>query len=72
MYGATGRYLFANQEGAEAMGKAPAHMIGRHWWELGLPPEIMERFGAMRRAVMADGQIRAGVTDFPTIYGVRT
>ncbi|MCX7635871.1 MAG: PAS domain-containing protein [Syntrophales bacterium] len=48
MYDAAGRYLYVKRAGAEALGKTPAAIIGRHWRELGFPTDIMERFDELR------------------------
>ena len=69
LYDRAGRYLYASPSGAGALGLSPADMLGKHWRELGLPPEIMQRFDAFREAVCETGKPVQARTRFPTLSG---
>lgn len=71
VYDRAGRYLYASPSGAKALGLSPEDMLGKHWRELGLPAEIMERFDALRQAVVKTGKPVQARTSFPTLSGVR-
>lgn len=71
LYDAAGRYRFANLAGAGALGLKPADLIGRHWRQLGFPPEIMDPFDAHRIAVMETGEPVIAEVTFPTREGPR-
>ena len=71
MYDRQGRYLFASQAGARALGMEPDEIIGKTWRELGFPTEIMEPFDVHRQTVFANGQSLTAETHFPTVDGVR-
>jgi PAS domain S-box-containing protein len=71
IYDRSGVYLYASPSGARALGLEPEDIVGRHWRELGLPSQIMERFDAHREEVFVSGKAVAGRTGFPTLMGLR-
>jgi PAS domain S-box-containing protein len=66
-----GIYRYASRAALQALGMAPAAVIGKRWQEMGLPPEIMERFDRAREKVLASGEEARGETSFPTPRGTR-
>src|SRR5436190_22485510 len=52
---AAGRYCYVSAGGARVLGFEPEAVIGKNWRELGLPPEVMERFDARREQVLQSG-----------------
>ncbi|WIG93595.1 ATP-binding protein [Myxococcus sp. SDU36] len=49
---ATGRVLVCSQAGAKTVGRLPQELEGRHWGELGFPPEELARLETARARVM--------------------
>ena len=64
-YDRSGRYLYVSPAGAAALGLTPADMVGRHWRDLGLPPEVMERFDSLCELVLDSGQPVKARTLYP-------
>ncbi|NVJ02713.1 PAS domain-containing protein [Myxococcus sp. AM009] len=48
----TGRVLVCSQAGAKTVGRLPQELVGRHWGELGFPPEELARLETARARVM--------------------
>lgn len=69
LHDGAGRYLYASPSGANALGLSPEDMLGKHWRQLGFPAEIMERFDALRKAVLTTGKPVQARTSFPTLAG---
>ncbi len=66
-----GRYVYASEAGAQAMGTTADHLIGRCWRELGMPAEIMEPFHERVQAVFDGGPSIREQVSYPTIFGTR-
>ncbi|WP_426755559.1 ATP-binding protein [Myxococcus sp. Y35] len=52
----TGRVLACSRAGASAVGQPAEALVGRHWGELGFPPEEMARLETARARVMSLGE----------------
>ncbi len=52
----SGRVLACSRAGAGAAGRPMAELVGRHWGELGFPPEELARLEAARARVMSTGE----------------
>ncbi|QDF08388.1 ATP-binding protein [Myxococcus xanthus] len=48
----TGRVLVCSQAGARTVGRLSEELVGRHWGELGFPPEELARLETARARVM--------------------
>ena len=71
VYDRDGRYVYASEAGARAMGRRAEELIGKSWQELDMPEDIMKPFHVRVRSVFDGGpSIRERVT-YPTIYGTR-
>ncbi len=54
-YDREGRFLYATPALAADVGMTPEELIGRTWYEIGVPPEAVERLEAARRRVLETG-----------------
>ncbi|WP_425061320.1 PAS domain-containing protein [Sporomusa carbonis] len=63
--------LFVSISGARSLGMKPSDMIGRHWRQLGMPAEIMEKFEQNLGAVITSGKPLIIETMFPTQHGLQ-
>jgi len=62
-----GRYKYISAGGAQILGSALPDLIGKRWSDLGLPPNITERFDSEGKRVMSTGHpIRSEIS-----FGVR-
>jgi len=52
-----GRYIYASDRGARAMGLDSAQMLGRTWQELGWDPEYTSQFYGMIRLALTTGRV---------------
>jgi PAS domain S-box-containing protein len=52
-----GRYTYASERGARAMGLDGARMLGRTWQELGLDPKYTPQFYGMLRLALTTGRL---------------
>src|SRR6267142_2638903 len=52
-----GRYIYASERGARAMGLDSARMMGRTWQELGWDPKYTAQFHGMLRLALTTGQL---------------
>jgi PAS domain S-box-containing protein len=50
--GRDGRYRYVSTGGARVLGLEPHELTGKHWRELGLPADVMERFDAQRERAL--------------------
>jgi PAS domain S-box-containing protein len=66
-----GKYIYANQAAAEALGFAQSDFIGKTWRELGFSREIMERVDAQREAVLKTGEALTDEVSFPILDSIR-
>ncbi len=66
-----GRYTYANQTGAHALGLRPSDIVGKTWRELNMLAEIMEPFEAQLKEVSDTGQPVSGEARYPTVGGER-
>jgi len=55
-FDAAGRYIYASERGARAMGLDSARMLGRTWQELGWDPGYGAQFQGMLRLALTTGQ----------------
>lgn len=55
-FDAGGRYIYASERGARAMGFDSARMLGRTWQEVGWDPEYGAQFQGMLRLALTSGQ----------------
>lgn len=67
-----GRYLLVSPAGARALGREPPAMVGKAWWEFGLPSEAAGLFDTWNERVLATGQPETGEVRFPTAGGSGT
>ena len=51
-----GRYVYASERAARAMGLVPERMLGRTWQDLGWDPEYRAQFHAMLKLALTTGQ----------------
>jgi two-component system, cell cycle sensor histidine kinase and response regulator CckA len=51
-----GRFLYATPALAAYMGMTPDQVIGRTWYEIGVPPEAVQALEQVRRRVLETGQ----------------
>lgn len=66
-----GRFLFANQPGARALGREPQEIVGKTGLEIGAPPEIVAQFDRDREVVFSTGEPLCGAVVYPTPQGPR-
>ncbi|MDR3634029.1 MAG: PAS domain S-box protein [Isosphaeraceae bacterium] len=64
-----GRYLYVSEGAARVLGRKPEEMIRRTWRELGLSPEVMVPFDALRESVLLWNEPRTGESDFDGAMG---
>jgi PAS domain S-box-containing protein len=64
-----GRYIYASDRGARAMGLDPARMVGRTRQELGWDPEYGAQFQALLRLAVTTGQPIEDAREVPTAHG---
>lgn len=50
------RFLYTNPHGAKLLGVTPSAMIGSHWREIGLSPDVMEPIEQVVSSVLSSGQ----------------
>ena len=55
-YDLEGRFLYATPALAAYVGMTPDELIGRTWYEIGVPPEAVDKLEAVRRRVMETGK----------------
>jgi hypothetical protein len=55
-YDHEGRFLYATPALAAYMGMTPDQLIGRTWYEIGVPPEAVQALEETRRRVLETGQ----------------
>jgi len=56
-FDAAGRYVYASERAAHAMGLDPERMLGRTWEEVGWDPEYRAQFYAMLRLALRTGRL---------------
>jgi PAS domain S-box-containing protein len=71
VYDQTGKYVYVNRAGAQALGLTQSDFISKTWQQLELPPEIMERLDAQRATVFTTGQPITDEASFSTVDGMR-
>jgi two-component system, cell cycle sensor histidine kinase and response regulator CckA len=54
-YDLEGRFLYATPALAAYVGMTSAELLGRTWYEIGVPPEAVDRLEAARRRVLESG-----------------
>ena len=55
-YDPEGRFLYATPALAAYVGMTPDELIGRTWYEIGVPPEAVHKLEATRRRVLETGE----------------
>ncbi|MFL5310751.1 MAG: ATP-binding protein [Myxococcales bacterium] len=65
-----GRYIYASERGARAMGFESAQMLGRTWQELGWDPSYTADFYAMLRLALTTGRVIEDARAVSTPAGV--
>ena len=70
-YNFDGCYLYANKAGAQFLGFEPNDLIGRHWKELDLSPEIMEHIVSRVQEVFQTGKTLCFTLNGLPRYGSR-
>lgn len=71
IYDVDGRYLYASEAGARALGLAPSQMTGKSWRELGMPADILEPFERSLHIVLSKNETVTERVVYPTIDGER-
>ena len=66
-----GRFVFVNQAGARALGRAPDEIAGKTGAEVGAPGEIVAQFDRERAIVFSTGVPLTGSVVYPTPFGSR-
>ena len=69
-FDAHGRYIYASDRGARAMGLDSAQMLGRTWQELGWDPEYTAEFYGMIRLALTTGRVVEDARAVSTPAGV--
>ena len=69
-FDAHGRYIYASERGARAMGFDSAHMLGRTWQELGWDPTYAADFYGMLRLALTTGRLIEDARAVSTPAGV--
>ena len=64
-----GRYRHVSAGAAQVLGFAPEAVIGKHWRELGLSADVMERFDLLRERVLQSGANAVEEATFRTHEG---
>lgn len=64
------RYLFASILGARNIGLPPADIVGKHWRDLGQPPEFMQTFEQQVMSVFSTEKPLTAEMIFPTTNGI--
>ena len=70
VFDARGRYLYASERAARAMGFSSAQMLGRTWQELGWDPQYTPQFSGMLRLALDTGQLIEDARAVPGPSGV--
>jgi two-component system, cell cycle sensor histidine kinase and response regulator CckA len=77
-YDREGRFLYATPEMASYVGMTPDELIGRTWYEIGVPPEAVDGLEAARRRVLETGNsdrqkatFQVGGSDRETEFSIR-
>jgi PAS domain S-box-containing protein len=63
-YDREGRFLYATPTLAAYVGMTPEELIGRTWYDIGVPPEAVERLEATRRRVLETGRPASETASF--------
>ncbi len=63
------RFVGANEPGAEALGKAPHQLVGKHWTELNLPEDAMLPMERLVRCCYAKNVTQVGRVSHVSIFG---
>lgn len=66
-----GTFLFANASGVAVWGLDRSEIIGRTWYDLGVPPDVSASFDAQRNIVLETGRPLSGNVRLPTPSGQR-
>jgi len=66
---ASGRYIYASERGARAMGLEKGTMLGRTWQDLGWDPEYGAQFHAMVRLALGTGHVIEDAREISTAGG---
>ncbi|MDO9539456.1 MAG: PAS domain S-box protein [Methanocalculus sp.] len=64
------RFRYVSRKAALGIGMTHREMIGRHWRELGMPPELMEPIEDTIRRVFSSGEEMIAETSYPTPDGM--
>ena len=63
----TGKYLYASPAAAQIFGLAATEIVGKTGYELGFPPQIVEKFDTQRQTVAST---KVTITDEFSLYGI--
>ncbi len=63
-YDLEGRFLYATPALAAYVGMTPEELVGRTWYEIGVPPEAVAELEAARRRVLETGKPESQTTSF--------
>lgn len=63
----TGKYLYASPAAAKIFGLAATEIVGKTGYDLGFPPQIVEKFDTQRQTVAST---KVTITDEFSLYGI--